>query len=482
MKVKGIRLVMLCISLLACSDMWAQETQSPTAQRIVIESAWAGLGMVTSSSDHFVIVKDGDIYKLSGSHDEIHMVIEPLRAKSSDSNTGVENSPSGKMPTKLFDQQIVSPDLVMHLRDAMLDKAQPTVDLNDLKPAVNDAPAQIGDILKQDGLDRAAPPVAEKITKWRQGFNKPPVLAQALTRGFSSATHTDDFSELKITMTFSDGSTLSVSSHSQHYLMLPWKAADGGFTYSSAIAHAVSALLPDGAINRDRLQGVISADDLREALYAGLAPDVERFQVISDAPKALEVLEKNFVVSRIAINSWNGSNVDADIRLPESPPNLTADVRMPLAGEALKTERDISNVSGYLRSVQSSPALLARIHGDAKVNFRINYGYPNSWPNRKAVKQFVQQMHDMKLLRDLNADSLLIKNAVLLEEGRQPIFWVVLLDGRAIKWKEFVLESNGPNTKPCKGLPSVDMDDLEEGSELTDQCIGEMYDNHGNKM
>lgn len=479
-KMQG-QFVLLCVLLLACLAAHAQTPSTPTVKRIVIESSWAGLGIIYYSSDHIVIDRQGDVYRLSGTHTDAALVIRSLGNHSRRNVNNSERNGSEGVSVRALKPQIISPNFVTDLRDAILAKPQPLIELATLNPTASGIQVKIDDLLKQTGLVQNTSPVAGRVFAWRQGLRESSALARVITFGFLTV-HTDDFPKLSITMTLDDQSTISASSQSQHYLMLPWKVANGRLTYSPTIARAVLSLLPRDSVDKDRLEGAITDNDLDEILYAGIEPDIEQFQVARTAPAVQHLLEEHFVVSHIAINTWQGRNVDAHLRLPDGPSNLMVLARMALSGDALRNANDVDNIQRYLRLIQSSPILLAKISADANISFVIKYGFKNSWPNKRAMEQFVQQMHAMKALPDLTIDSPSLRNSVLLEEGMRPIYWVVLSDGRAIKWKEFVLASDGQNTEPCPGLPSVDSDGTNEMSEHADRCIGTVYGHAGGKM
>jgi hypothetical protein len=455
-----VRHLLVALSLCLCSVAFAQETAKSAVSRVEIESSWAGLNPRSPLQDHIVIERQGDTYRLSGSHRERHWA---------------DHQPE----EQALASEVIAPALIAQLRDALSEPSQPMVDLHDLAPASTGIQSKIDQDLKEAGLNRAAPPLSRRIAQWRQDLRKPEALNKVLTRGFAGS-HTDDYPSVRVTLTLADGSTLTASSGSQHHLLLPWKDRGGNPTYAPAIARAVHALLPDQAVNRARLEGDASDDELDEVLSYGLEDSISRFQVEKEAPDALHMLEARFVIERISLNHWNGSHVDAGLRLFDSPANLTIGARMALAGTRLKNVGDAERARQLLQLAQSSPTLLARMRSGDHADFSIRYGYPMAWPQRRVVTQFVEQMHEMKALADLNATSSLVSDAVLVEEGMGPLYWVVLPDGRTILWKKFASTSNGPNTRPCAGISWYD----EETDNLSDddQCMGKVYDARGNEL
>lgn len=456
-----VRHLLVALSLGLCSVAFAQETAKSAVSRVEIESSWVGLNPRSPLQDHIVIERQGDTYRLSGSHRERHWA---------------DHQPE----EQALASEVIAPALIAQLRDALSAPPQPMVDLHDLAPSSAGIQSKIDGYLKEAGLNGTAPPLSRRIAEWRQDLRKPDVLNKVLTRGFAGS-HTDDYPSVRVTLTLADGSTLTARSGSQHHLLLPWKDSGGNPTYAPAIAHAVYALLPDQAVNRARLEGDTSEDELDEVLSYGLEDAISRFQVEKEAPDALHALEARFVIERISLNHWNGSNVDADLRLFDSPANLSISARMALAGPRLKSVGDAERARKLLQLAQTSPTLLARMRSGDHVDFSIRYGYPIAWPHKKVVTQFVEQMHDMKALADLSATSSLVSDAVLVEEETKPIYWVVLPDGRTILWKEFASTSDGPKTRPCAGISWYDEVEHDNSSD-DDQCIGKVYDARGNEL
>jgi len=96
---------------------------------------------------------------------------------------------------------------------------------------------------------------AEQKRLFRSVFTNDQTLEQRLASVYASF-HTDDYPHMRVDLTLSDGTSLCVTSDSQHPFMLPWKITQGGTTtetYNANISHALLELLPSGFTNREAL-------------------------------------------------------------------------------------------------------------------------------------------------------------------------------------------------------------------------------------
>jgi hypothetical protein len=68
--------------------------------------------------------------------------------------------------------------------------------------------------------------------------------------------------------------------------------------------------------------------------------------------------------------------------------------------------------------------------------------------------------------------------AVLVEEGKQPIYWVVLADRRAVVWKQAIPQPEKSVVGSCPSIPIAD----EDPTGLYDLCLGRVYDADGTEQ
>lgn len=426
----------------------------PAVQRIDIESGWGGLNPDMPFQSRLVIVRDGSTYRLTGGHSKGH---------------------NGKpQPEQAFPATDVPIAQVAHLVDAMGMPAQSQVDLSTLQPAIKDVQEKIDKVLVATKISTLPGDLGTKVRAWRESLRDPKVLAEALTKGFD-ATHTDDYPHIKITVTLGDGKTLSARSGSQHYLMLPWVNARGDRTYSPAIAQALDTLLPKDTTNKERLEGTLDDGDLDEVLSAGLDDPIGRFQAQAEAPDAVHLLEANFKVQSLSVMHWEGRHLDIILQQLQGPPNLLLTTRLRLAGSTLASGADIPAMRQQLRLAQTSPVLAARMASMPQTDFRIHYNFGWTWLNRQTASQFVQQMQSMKKLPELKSRPELMRGAVMVQEGRLPLYWIVLSDGRTVLWKQPYSPSVPTVGKKCPSIPIAD-----EQPNIDDVCFGEVYGSDGN--
>ena len=209
----------------------------------------------------------------------------------------------------------------------------------------------------------------------------------------------------------------------------------------------------------------------------GLQVEKERFDVEAQAPAALRLLDARFKVLEVSLVSWDGRHLDVDLQLPDGPRNLVLSTRLALTGPSLASVRDIDRITQQLALAQSSPALAARMKANAGSDFRIEDASGWTWLNDRTASQFVKQMQSMQKLPELKTNPALMHDAVMVVEEGKPIFWIVLSDRRAVRWKEYSSEPGPLGGTPCEAIPSAN--DKLGVSNMLDTCIGEVYGTDG---
>lgn len=423
----------------------------PVAERIVIESTWAGLNPEMPFHTRIVIEKDGAAYRLTGGHNKSHYT-KPL-------------------PEQAFPAQAIAPQQVARLVDALEAPVQPSIDLRDMAPAIDHVQRQIDDVLEEAKISTPSTGLGAKVLAWRENLRNPRVLAETLTKGFD-VTHTDDAPLINVEVTLSNGMKLTAKSRSQHYLMLPWANAQGNLTYSANISHALHALLPNEATNKKRLEGTLDDSELENMLDYALIEPIERLQAESEVPSAVRALDENFKVLSVSFESWKGRpHLQADLQLPNGPTNLFLSTRLPLTGKLIANQSDIPRVRQMLELVASSPALGKHIRSMPNVDFHISDDFGWVWLNPRTVAQFLNQMQQMKKLPELRSRPSLMRGAVLVEEGDLPVYWIVLADRRSVIWKQAAPTANKSTGGSCASIPMADSDPVG----VNDLCLGTVY-------
>ena len=269
--------------------------------------------------------------------------------------------------------------------------------------------------------------------------------------------------------------------------MLPWKREDLGTTYSPAISRALQRLLPEGATNRERLDSPIDEGSLSELVRGALSDKKEMIWAESKAGVALRVLEDAFEVSDVRAQDPTpviklGKVLFAELRLPNGPPNLHMDVRLPLKGDALlDPEGDVTRIRNALSLAQSAPGLRARMAEDPNEEFRMSDRFGYSWLNEQTAGQFVEQMQHLRKLPELKTNLALLRGSVMVEVGWSPTYWIVLPDRRAVLWKKYRDSSTAPGTYHCDGIPTGD-EFLDRMNQEKDLCIGKIYSAKGDEV
>lgn len=444
---------------LAWVALLAQAQTAPDAVRIAIDSRWGGFSPISPLSTQLAIEKHGEDYELSGSQSQGHG----------------ERQVKTVVPT-----QPVSAGKVARLVQALRAPMQPSLDPGVLQPVFDKLQQHI-DVLMLDLVPETSP-VQAKVDAWRETLRSPAVLAGAVTRGFDNSGHTDDYPGIKISVTFSDGSVREWSSDSQQYLMLPWQDATGARNYAVALPQAVAALMPAESTNKERLeQGPLDVTEWTYLLDNGLADDAGRFHTEAKFPDAFAALSGQFDVDKMTAVDEDGPHrkLDLELRLPDSPKNLTLSTRVDLRGKGLARSADIDRMRQQLALAPSSPVLLGRMKANPNVPFRISlWGW--SQLDERTIEQFVSQMADLGKLAELKRDASLMRDAVMVEEGGSPTYWIVLPDHRTVLWKRYVSGSGGTDGHRCDGVPMHS----EEPLPLTpsDLCYGKVYGADGQEQ
>lgn len=469
----------ICLSLGGCDSTPPPAPQAPLSEKasvpkpapvlrhIIIDDDWGGYSPRSPIRSHWDIKPVAGGYRISGSHAERHFQPSPGR--------GMRNAPD--VDTQAVLPREVSAKAVDALVAAMRAPLQPRVDLRDL----GTNPAELQKMIDDDVAKLVAagptPDVRKKIDAWRANLLHAEPAADALGRGLKESYHSDDFPSMTIIAEFADGSTLTFCSSSQNYLMMPWRNGDGAETFSSAIPQALVAVLPEMSTNRARLAESAHAADVGGLLTTGLANDKLRLSAEMIAPRAFSDLQSRFDLQSISYYSYTTRALDVTVALRTGPAKLVLDARLPLAGDALKRPADLDDIERKLSTAVASPGLRNAMKAAPMDKFRISWHRPDSPPQKKTSRQFVDEMSQMGRLPDIVSKPALLDGAVVVGQGRNPLYWMVLADRRAVAWKEFVVGHLPSGGKLCPGLFMEGMEDMDEmiASHPTDNCIGRVY-------
>jgi hypothetical protein len=454
----AMRIVLGVFLALYVMPLWAQS--APVITRITIQSYWSGYSPVTPRKTDFVIERHGNSYHMRGT------IKRQKFAKPE--------------PVEVIPPELVPSARVSALVSALQAPVQSVVDLKAIGLSQSEVQKAIDEAWQEAGLAKLHPPVRAKADALRESLRQSDTLAATITRGFA-ARHSDDYPYIAVKVEMSDGTTLTTCSTSQQAFMLPWKSAPGEASFNTAIPVAIQALLPLGDANRGRLSGPTQDFQLRELMGEGLAEQVGLLQAEDEAGPALRALQARFKVSSatpLAPFEGKGPLLAADLQLRDTPANLVLSTRLPLRRGALIADRhDIDRIVSALTLAQSAPALVARMKASPARSFTMNDRFGWEWLNARTARQFVDQMQAMGKLPELKAHPQYMQGAVMVLEGKRPIYWIVLPDHRAVLWKQYTKHVGGPGSMRCASVP---MGDDDEGNPyLDDLCLGTVYDAEG---
>lgn len=169
----------------------------------------------------------------------------------------------------------------------------------------------------------------------------------------------DDYPNVRVEVEFEDGAKVSASTHSYYVFMIPWKLeGTNNETYNADISRAVAALLPDKAVNRDRLAGSDLAAQLTNSVMQTIESEWKLMGVEERAGDSLAELRSQYTISASDINpyhsaeygvQWNPkgpheTNLHVTLHKPEFPPNLSVE------GIFLSNNGTIEGINEFLKT------------------------------------------------------------------------------------------------------------------------------------
>jgi hypothetical protein len=221
----------------------------PVIRTIEIKSSWGGLG--TPQKTELVIRNKGKAYTLGRKRIEATSVDALVAA---------------------IEQPVIS---------------QPTVEGLGLTKAW--LQAKLTDIPKRSSWWKLKSGSPKQTALFENSFTDPDFISKVLPSLFNFS-RTDDYPSVEITLSRDDGSTVTLSSHSQYSFMLPWNVTMNGSTFStfnSRLSAALAALMPNTATNKERIAGKDFDVELAEAVMKHLEADWNLLGVEDKAASAL---------------------------------------------------------------------------------------------------------------------------------------------------------------------------------------------------
>jgi hypothetical protein len=171
-------------------------------------------------------------------------------------------------------------------------------------------------------------------------FTDPEQLGGVAPRLFRY-TKFDDYPRAEVQIEFSDGSQLTLSSHSYYEFMLPWTihGSNTEETYNADISRAISALLPSKGANKERLAGVDFGSHLADSVMKSIENQWKEIGAEDRAGDSLAKLRSKYTISASDINpyhnaeyglSWRAkgpheTNLHVTLHKPDFPANLAVE-------------------------------------------------------------------------------------------------------------------------------------------------------------
>jgi hypothetical protein len=399
--------ILLCLSLVTVTAL----AQSNSVNKVRIVSSWGGLG--EGKQSELVVTRKSGAYLANGKKIPDELIVNLLSA---------------------IDAPIVTkPDL------ANLGITKEWLDANAEKAIKEYAAAY---------FSLAAPNQREL---YFSSFKDQKFIEKVLPRLFNFVA-SDDYPNVEIEITGTDGRVIKVSSKAQPLFMLPWVVSGDGKkleTYNADIARAVASLAPKKFANRERLAGDGLGYELAKAVMDEIEGRWELLNVENKAKPYLDQLRQGFTVTNAEINPYhnvdygqhwvNGAatetNLHAILRRPDFPKNFFIGIALPFK------DGKVENIDGFLNSIDrykdlafSVTWLKDYLMSHPNIQFELRFVNNRSF-SEKAMKIFAKDMgQNQSLVNEVAAAQ---KEVCLLLVGRKyyEAYWLILPDSRMVLWR-----------------------------------------------
>lgn len=269
---------------------------------------------------------------------------------------------------------------------------------------------------------------------------------QALTDYFNSGEHTDDYPEMECDIKLDDGRSFHLHSRSQKSMMLPWNVAAGSGsieTYNPQLSTALTALLPAGAVNRERLSGSALLAEVAERLSWKLRDGLDRIEVEDKIGAQLDPIKERFDISESGVKcvmsiDESGCGFRATLRTKETKPYLIG-LRLPFNDSTAKlvgVEAFLERVPQY-ESLVTGTEWLKTLAERGTIEIELRYVDGRSL-SKQAEERFGQDFAKTKpgLAQSVKAASDTVAFVqVRTTEGNESSRWVLLPQGKAVLWE-----------------------------------------------
>jgi hypothetical protein len=309
---------------------------------------------------------------------------------------------------------------------------------------------QVTEIPKKSSWWKLKSGTPKQRALFENSFTDPDFVSKVLPSLFNFS-RTDDYPSVEVTVTRDDGSTVSLSSHSQYSLMLPWNVCVDGNTFStfnSQVSAAITALMPENATNRARIAGRDFEVELAEAVMRRLETDWNLLGVEDKAASTLAILRTEYTVKSADINpyhdvafgtKWNKGkgeeeNLHATLTRGGFPKNFHDTVILLYKdGEVSGTETFIRNANHDEDLVLSVPWLVQLCAKYPRLGISLLWVHDKSFSD-KAMQNFAADMH--ALGKDGLAEEVrrVQQDVALINIGYKD-YWLLLPNRRMVLWR-----------------------------------------------
>jgi hypothetical protein len=316
---------------------------------------------------------------------------------------------------------------------------------------------------------QAIEPTAGQRALFAASFTDPAIVATAVKSLFAFRRF-DDYPGVRVEITFEDGTRRTAQSRSYFVFMVPWNI-DGlaSPTYNADISRAVSALLPDKTVNKERLSGRRLETELTEAVMNSIETQWNLRGAEETVGGALALLRTKYQIVETEIGPWHDAefgtatykgepeemNLHAAVRKNSFPPSLThAVVLRQVKGRVEGVEAFLKAGGAHETRVLSVPWLNKYMDAHPQTPVRISYVQDASFGD-KALRTYVADM-TFRGREDLVAQARAQhREIVLLIAGAKyaESYWLLFPDNHMVLWRY-----NGPT-----GLLSWRPEDFSNG-------------------
>jgi len=398
-----------CIAVLGLMVLLALsaigQSAAPGVKMIELSPAWAGSAEATHAI--VIISNDNGIFKRTWNPSTISVAYNSIRVIPR-SNPETDDHLQPNAQSSSLCQDTLKKDDVMALIRALTAPSIHSPSLANLGITPAWLAEHSGDAAKHFG--NLGEPKDEKQQAFiRKSFTDLSLISQTIPRVMKSG-WTDDPVWVHILVRFANGKTIQAETTNQPSFMLPWalKAYGREFhTYDANISRAVARLLPDGSVNRERLQGSDLMDEIVFQMDSSIRQKWKEIAAEDRAGDALDHLREKYVIRRMEVSDNISlhfgparpesamEELQVDVLRPGFPKNLLVATVFPLHdGQAVGLDSFLHNGGQYENLVLDNPWVMDSLKRHQVLGAWLVFVLDASM-SEKAMKVFAADMHDL---------------------------------------------------------------------------------------